>query len=107
MEKREFNIENYTEVSSKLFKDMKNEAEKQETETIVLMSSINVADYFNNTRQWVNWALDNIEEFPKPVVEINRYKGWLRNEIVEFKQGYGELLESRNNKRREKPVNAE
>lgn len=105
--KKDFNIENYTEVNPQLFKELKNEAEKQENGRIVLMSSISVADYFDNTRQWVDWALKNIEEFPKPVVEINRYKGWLRNEIVDFKEGYGELLESRSNKRKEKPVSAE
>jgi len=104
--KKEFNIENYTEVSSELLKALKNEAKKQKDGRIVLMSSSSVAEYFENTRQWVDWALINIEEFPKPI-EINRYKGWLRNEIVNFKEGYGELLEDRSNKRKEKPVSAE
>ena len=106
MTKKEFNIEDYTEVSPELLKALKDEAKKQKDGRIVLMSSSSVAEYFENTRQWVDWALINIEEFPRPI-ETNRYKGWVRNEIVAFKEGYEELLESRSNERKEKPVSAE
>lgn len=96
----------FTRVSGKLALDMRNEAEKQETNSLVLMSSINVADYFEKSRQWVDWALINLKDFPQPIVEVNRYKGWLRNEVVEFKEEYASLLNIKESKKKEQNTNA-
>lgn len=91
----------FTRVSAKVAIDMRNEANKEEKGALVLMSSINVADYLGKTRQWVDWAIVNLKGFPKPIVEVNRYKGWLRNEILDFKEEYGALLKIKDSKKKE------
>lgn len=90
----------FTRVSAKVAVDMRNEANKEEKGALVLMSSINVADYLGKTRQWVDWAILNLKDFPKPIVEVNRYKGWLRNEILDFEEEYASLLKLKDAKKK-------
>lgn len=52
---------------------------------IKLMSSIEVADRLERTRQWVDWAIVNHPDFPKHLTITNRYKGWLESDIDAFK----------------------
>ena len=72
--------EEYSELPSELVQELKGHA------PIKLMSSIQVADALDKTRQWVDWAIKKYpEEFPKPLLEVNRYKGWLATDIIHFR----------------------
>ncbi|MET3689825.1 putative DNA-binding transcriptional regulator AlpA [Priestia megaterium] len=55
-------------------------------EPIQLLSTIQVAEKLGKTKQWVHWAMENIESFPAPHAVINRYAGWKREEVLSFKE---------------------
>lgn len=56
--------------------------------TIQLMSSLEVAEALDMTRQGVEWVLKNDKRFPEPFAIINRYKGWTDEQIERYKQGH-------------------
>ena len=69
----------YTKLPEDIIKILK------EIGPIKLMSSIDVAKRLERTRQWVDWAILNHQDFPKQIVIVNRYKGWLESDIDTFK----------------------
>lgn len=69
---------------------------------IKLMSSIKVAETMGRTRQWVDWAIKKYpDQFPKPVLEVNRFKGWLATDIIDFRDNILPTLPTSSNKKDE------
>lgn len=48
-------------------------------------TSVEVSKQFEKTKQWVHWAVNNVEGFPQPSVKVGQYPGWDKEEIAKYK----------------------
>ena len=50
-----------------------------------LLSAKEVAEQVGKTKQWVHWAY-KAGEFPEPFAEIGTVKGWMPQQVEEWKK---------------------
>lgn len=60
-----------------------------------LLSTADVGRELESNKQWVHWALENRDDFPKPYARISKYIGWKQEDIEQFKE---KLFEERKEK---------
>jgi len=51
-----------------------------------LLSTADIGKELESSKQWVHWAIENRDDFPKPFARISKYIGWKKEDIDAFKE---------------------
>lgn len=60
-----------------------------------LLSTVDLAEALDTNKQWVHWAIENRDDFPKPFARISKYIGWKQEDIEKFKKTIKEEREAK------------